>query len=187
MSPIGDFSRVKMLSCDRKQWSLGVRQRRKTFWTTYKMLSFETLDTMHVTWSTFPWNEKILGDFEGCKQPSKLSPSIGYDRIFTLNITFLPTFISFYGHYDIYFTILIHFQNCYIMANMKYYSSSSRNQYRLVFRRYTGWISAGALTVLTDALYSFLQLFQALPRCCLRLGHNFLLLHPFQLIIHASS
>jgi len=31
------------------------------------------------------------------------------------------------------------------MANMKYYSSSSRNQYRLVFRRYTGWISAGAL------------------------------------------
>jgi len=120
-------------------------------------------------------------------QPSKLSPCKGYDRIFTQNIAFLPTFICFYGQYVVYFRILICLQNCYIMANMKYYSSSSRYQYRLVCRRYPGWISAGALTVLTYVFHSFPQLFQALPRWCLRLCHNFLPLNPFQLIIHASS
>jgi hypothetical protein len=60
------------------------------------------------------------------------------------------------------------------MANMKYYSRSSRNQYRLVFRRYPGRILAGALTVLTDVSRCFLYLFQALPRWCLRVGLNFL-------------
>jgi len=98
---------------------------------------------------------------------------------------FSPHIYLLYGHCVIYFRILIRLQNCYIMANMKYYSISSRNQYRLVCRRYPGWISAVALTVLTDVFHSFLQLFQALPRWCLRLGHNFLPLHPFQLIIHA--
>lgn len=73
------------------------------------------------------------------------------------------------------------------MANVKYYSSSSRNQYRLVFRRYPCWISAGALMVLTNVFHSFLHLFWALPMWCLRLGHNVLPVHSFQLIIRTSS